>query len=395
MTGQFLVNDCSTLTLQKVPLPASFHPAVVIILTVLLTGCAPELGDSDAALALEDIASGHNPSRLKAKTLSPARSTVNYTIDGRHNFADLYLSPQGARAGIVLIPGVVADGKDDHRLVALANTLARLRFAVLVPEIAGLRRFHTRASDVRVMADAFRYLISQPALAPEGRAGFAGFSYGVGVVLLAALEPDIRKQVQFLMGFGGYHDIRSMVIYFTTGYYRDEVTGKFKYSQPHYYLKWVFTLSNADLLQRAEDRAALRALADAYGEEEDLETELSRLAPDARALYQLISNENPNRVAALIDKLSARMRKEMDGINPARRDLSQIRARVILLHGRGDTMIPYTESIAIAKALPAEQVTLFLIEGYAHTDIKPKRKDLPQILGAMELLMQQRVEEKQ
>lgn len=84
----------------------------------------------------------------------------------------------------------------------------------------------------------------------------------------------------------------------------------------------------------------------------------------------------------------------MDGINPARRDLSKIQAGVILLHGRGDTMIPYTESIALAHALPKEKVMLFLIEGYAHTDIKPKRKDLPQILGAMELLLQQRIEEK-
>jgi len=380
MMGRIFANDCSSMTHRKVPLPASFHLAVIIILMALLTGCTPQLGDSDAALALEDIVTGDSPSRLKAQTPSPVRSTVNYTIDGRDNFADLYLSPQGARAGIVLIPGVVADGKDDRRLVALAKTLARLRFAVLVPEIAGLRRFHTRASDVRVMADAFRYLISQPALAPEGRAGFAGFSYGVGVVLLAALEPDIRN----------------MVTYFTTGYYRDEQTGKFKYRHPHYYLKWVFTLSNADLLQRAEDRASLRALADAdaYGDGAELETELSRLAPDARALYQLISNEDPKRVAGLLDKLSARIRKEMGGINPARRDLSRIRARVILLHGRGDTMIPYTESIAIARALPAEQVTLFLIEGYAHTDVKPKRNDLPQILGAMELLLAQRVEEK-
>lgn len=394
MMGRIFANDCSSMTHRKVSLPASFHLAVIIILMALLTGCTPQLGDSDAALALEDIVTGDSPSRLKAQTPSPVRSTVSYTIDGRDNFADLYLSPQGALAGIVLIPGVVADGKDDRRLVALAKTLARLRFAVLVPEIAGLRRFHTRASDVRVMADAFRYLISQPALAPEGRAGFAGFSYGVGVVLLAALEPDIRKQVHFLMGFGGYHDIRNMVTYFTTGYYRDEQTGKFKYRHPHYYLKWVFTLSNADLLQRAEDRASLRALADAYGDEAELETELSRLAPDARALYQLISNEDPKRVAGLLDKLSARIRKEMDAINPARRDLSRIRARVILLHGRGDTMIPYTESIAIARALPAEQVTLFLIEGYAHTDVKPKRNDLPQILGAMELLLAQRVEEK-
>ena len=361
----------------------------VAVLIVSLSGCAPQLGDSDAALLLEDVLAGEGPSRLKAKTPSPVRQTIEYTFDGRHNIADLYLSPQGAQAGIVLIPGVVQAGKDDSRLVALANTLARLRFAVLVPEIEGLRRFHTRASDVRVMADAFRYLVAQPELAPQGRAGFGGFSYGAGIVLLASLEQDIREKVHYLLGLGGYHDITSIVTYFTTGFYREEQTDMLKYHQPHYYLKEVFTISNLDLLQRPADRDRVRALLE-YGSD-NIDQELVKLAPDARALYELITNKDPQRVATLIDKLSPRIRNELQGIDPANRDLSQIRAQVILVHGRGDTMIPYTESIAIARVLPKDQVTLFLIEGYAHTDVKPEREDLPQLLGAMELLMQQRV----
>lgn len=370
-----------------------FYIGIAISVVMALTACMPDLGDSDAALALEDIVSGESPSRLKQRTSYPLQKTIEYTIEDRQHSADLYLSAEGAQAGIVLIPGVVAEGKDDRRLVALANTLARLRFAVLIPEITGLRRFHTRASDVRVMADAFRYLRSQPTLAPAGRAGFAGFSYGVGVVLLAALEPDIREQVDFILGFGGYYDMRNIITFFTTGYYHDDVTGKLKYRYPHYYLKQVFTHSNADLLRQAKDRKILHALAESE-DAGDLESELGELAPDALALYNLIMNENPGRVSELFDKLSPAVRKELDGINPARRDLSQLHAQVILLHGRGDTMIPYTESIAIAQALPAEQRKLFIIEGYAHTNVKPKRQDLPQLLEAMQLLMSQRFKSK-
>ena len=87
----------------------------------------------------------------------------------------LYLSTQGTRAGIVLVPGVVPAGKDDRRLVALAQTLARLQFAVLVPDLRGLRRYQVRAQDVGEVADAFRYLASREDLVPEGRAGIAGF----------------------------------------------------------------------------------------------------------------------------------------------------------------------------------------------------------------------------
>ncbi|TNF92132.1 MAG: alpha/beta hydrolase [Gammaproteobacteria bacterium] len=337
----------------------------IALLFAPLTGCAPDIGDSDAALLLEDVLAGTRHSRLKARTPAPTRRTIQYTIDDRQNIADLYVSPQGAQAGIVLIPGVVEDSKDDVRLIALANSLARLRFAVLVPEVSGLRRFHIRTSDVRIMADAFRYLVSKPELAPHGQAGFGGFSYGASIVLMASLETDIRNKVRYVLGFGGYHDMTNNVTYFTTGYYREEQTGTLKYRRPHGYPKKVFTISNSALLQSKADE---------------------------RALYELIDNKDPQRVAALIDKLSPRIKNELQGISPSNRDLSQIKAKVILLHGRGDTMIPYTESIALAQALPKDQVTLFLIEGYAHTDVKPERGDLPQLLGAMELLMQQRVE---
>jgi len=63
---------------------------------------------------------------------------------------------------------------------------------------------------------------------------------------------------------------------------------------------------------------------------------------------------------------------------------------VILLHGRSDNIIPYTESVALARALPPAQVELFLIEGFAHVDVQLKRKDIPRLLGVMQRLLEQR-----
>ena len=81
------------------------------------------------------------------------------------------------------------------------------------------------------------------------------------------------------------------------------------------------------------------------------------------------------------------MRTELEGINPAARNLSQLQANVILLHGRSDNLIPYSESIALANALPADQVQLFLIDGLAHVNLRPKAHDIPQLLEAMEALL--------
>ena len=77
---------------------------LTLMLIVALSGCTPpQLGDSEAALALEDIVAGTDASRLKAQTPVPQRRGVSYVIDGRSRSGDLYLSPQGALAGIVLL----------------------------------------------------------------------------------------------------------------------------------------------------------------------------------------------------------------------------------------------------------------------------------------------------
>ena len=366
--------------------------ALVVINLLVLTGCTPRLGDTEAALALEDIVAGSGHSRLKAQTPRPSRKTLQYEIDGRHYTADIYLSPQGVRAGIVLVPGVVPGGKDDKRLVELAYTLARMNFAVLTPDLKDLRHYRVRRKNVREVADAFRYLVSRPEWAPQGHAGIAGFSYGAGPVLLAALDPAIREQVRFVMTLGGYYDLRSLVTYLTTGYFREDADSRWQYRQPNAYIKWAFTRSNADLLENPGDRALLRDLSDRLSDEDKADVDLSpaSLALEGRALYALLVNEDPSRVNALIDRLSPRMRHELEGLDPSAHDVAMIKAQVILLHGRSDTMIPFTESVTLARTLPPGQVSLFLIDGFAHVDVRVERKDIAKMLAAMDALLAQR-----
>jgi pimeloyl-ACP methyl ester carboxylesterase len=365
---------------------------VLMLLTALASGCAPHLGDSEAALALEDIATGILPSRLKAQTPRPARRTVAYEIDGRSRKGDFYISPEGASAGIVLVPGVVPAGTNDRRLVSLAKTLARLRFAVLIPDIEGLRKYRVRKSDVKEVADAFRHLKSRPELQFQDSVGIAGFSYGAGPVLLAALEPSIQDAVEFVVVLGGYYDLRTTVTYITTGYHRDTSVSEWQRRDPHPYALQVFTLSNSDLLDRPRDRAALGRYAREMhdGDIINSATTPTNLAPDAQAFLALLTNKDPNRIPMLIRGLSPRIRSELAGIDPASHDLSRYRADVIIVHGRGDNIIPFTESVALARAIPNNKAHLYLIDGFAHVDMGLERNDIPRMLRVMEQLLEYR-----
>lgn len=240
------------------------HLFTQLVLCTALSGCTiPDFGDSAAGLALEDLASGLATSRLVAQTPLPSRESIRLMIGGEERAADLYRSPQGARAGIVLVPSMVARRRRDTRVVAVANTLARLNFTVLVPDMPGVRHYRMRPSDVREVADTFAWLAPHPALAPPGHIDIAGFSYGAGPVLLAALRSDIRDRVHFVLAVGGYYSLENVVTYLTTGYFSvDLATGKAASEtgrlSPHPYSEAAFIHSNLALLERPVDRGFFR-----------------------------------------------------------------------------------------------------------------------------------------
>src|SRR5690606_18522519 len=81
-------------------------------------------------------------------------------------------------------------------------------------------------------------------------------------------------------------------------------------------------------------------------------------------------NKDPERTPELVALLPPAIRSEIYGLDLRRRDLSVLRARLLLLHGRDDPIIPYTESAALAAAMPG-RATLYLVDSLAHVDLGP------------------------
>ena len=71
---------------------------------------------------------------------------------------------------------------------------------------------------------------------------------------------------------------------------------------------------------------------------------------------------------ALIALLPERIRQEIDGLNLALYDLSRLRGHLILIHGRGDPMVPYSESLSLAASASGARVSLFLIDDIGHVE---------------------------
>lgn len=346
-------------------------PGIVWGLCLLcLAGCSPQR-NYESLLALADIGAAHEPSRLKDVTPQPARRPVSYAVGGRSRSGDLYLPGEGKPlAGIVLAPGAVPQGKDDARLVAFAATLARARFAVLIPELEGFRELRIQPGDARAVADAFNYLASRPELAPDGRAGIAAFSYAVGPALLAAMESDIHERVRFVVGVGGYYDLARTVAYFSTGYFRH--AGRWHYLKPDDYGKMVFVKSCQPYLRDPRDRDILDAMVQL--KLRDIKADIAPLAPglgsEGRAVYRLLTNDDPARTPQLMEALPLSVLGGIDALTLRGKDLRGLKARLLLVHGENDNLIPFPESIELAASVAPGRARLFVIRRIlGHVDL--------------------------
>lgn len=349
--------------------------AVLVLLIVMLSGCGQLWGgvcllpSSEALLVMQDLAAGEGRSQFKAMTPTPRRQTISYAVDGRTYWGDLYLPGVAPGAGLVVVPGAAREGKDDPRLIAFAITLSRARFAVLVPDMQGVRNLRVRPEDAQEVADAFRYLVSQPRLAPGGRAGMSAVSYAVGPAILAALQPDLRGQVDAILAIGGYFDIVNVLTYVTTGQFQ-EPDGTWHLRPPNPYGKWVYVTSNLDQLEDPRDRQLLETMASRRidAPEAPIDDLVTQLGPEGQTVYAFVTAATPTEVAERFEQLPPGIKERIEGLDVSRHDLAPLSANLILVHGKGDPIIPYTESMRLARAAPHTQ--LYLVNALSHVDLK-------------------------
>jgi hypothetical protein len=326
-------------------------------LLLALGGCTP-LGDAvDAVRLLRHLA---EPDAAQAAT----PREVRWTARGGERIADLYEPAQPA-AAMVLAPGLGRAGRRDPRLTIFASALTRVGYRVLVPDVPSFQAQRVTAGDSAVFADALRHVLAEHG----GSVAITAVSYAAGPAIIAALEPDVMPRVSAVAVIGGYYDTQAVVTFFTTGFFRETSDSRWQRRVPNAYGKWVFVLANAERIADPRDRTSLVAMArrkldDLHAGIDDL---LPDLGPEGRAVTDLLANDDPARVPGLIAALPPAVRDDLEALSLARRELGALR-RLILIHGRDDAIIPYTESVALARAA-GERAHLALLDSLAHADL--------------------------
>lgn len=344
------------------------------LLTVAAAAAGLYIWAGEAAAILYAIQQGPRAESGPVDLLPPEnRETVMLSGGPGVIGADLYLPPGGDRpdAAVVLVHGADRAGRAHPDIAHFAQTLARARFAVLVPEFESIRTFQLSAADAEPIARAVRYMAGRAEALGYRNVGVAAISYAVGPAVLAALEPEMRPRIGFVLGIGGYYDVVSALTYSSTGWHRAGPGEEWRFRAPNAFGTWMLVYANAGLLERERDRIALWALAARKMRDphDDVSTLVDELGPDGRAVYALAVNDDPERVPDLIAALPEPVRERIAGLDLSRRDLGALEARLILVHGRADPMIPHTESRKLAAAAP--DAALYVVSGMGHVRLDP------------------------
>ncbi len=348
---------------RRVIRTAGIAAALVAAGLALRLAAAPMPAALEAALFALDVAAGERASTLKRLRAAPQRTTLDATAEPP---GDLYRPATPPRAVLVLVPGASPEGKDHSQLIAFAESLGRVGFAVYVPDLPSLRRLQVTSADAAAIGRAAE---AAAGAVPGVPLGIAAISYAVGPAVIAALDTPGGQRADFILGIGGYFDSRAAIAYVTTGHFRAPGDIQWRRQTPNAYGKWVFVLSNLDRMEDARDRALLGEAAQQGLRSTDAAIAMDGLTPAASAVLAVVSNRDPARVPALIEALSLPIRAEIEALSLAGRDLGSLKARLILVHGRDDTIIPVTESEALAAAVGARRATLFVVDGLAHVDL--------------------------
>jgi hypothetical protein len=313
-------------------------------------------------------------------TGQPVIEKVRYPTRVGEAEGDLYRPAAGGpHPGVVVCLGVVPFGVDHPQVPRLGKALARSGFAALLYWSPAMRDFQLDPQDIEDIALAYRWLLDQPTV-DSARSGLFGTCVGGAFALMAAASPLVRDRVDFVGAYAPYASMWTLA--------RDIASGTRSCADGEGRAPWqvdpltrkVFVHSVTALLEPGEAAQLRSAFAtDEGGQLDDMHV----LSPEGRAIYALLTSQGEVEVEAALHRLPPLMQERLTALSPMNY-LQELQASlIVLLHDRGDPVIPVSESRRLYAGLAGRAGVHYTEMQFQHLD--PVKAKLPLYRLAREL----------
>jgi pimeloyl-ACP methyl ester carboxylesterase len=295
------------------------------------------------------------------------------TLDTTHGKTRVrYYVPRGVSSppGIVVCHGVHHLGIDEPRMQKFARAIASAGVEVLTPEIQELADYHI---DPRSVVTIGRAAVALRQRVHRSGVGVLGLSFAGGLSLLAAADSDFAPAIDFVVAVGAHDDLARVARFFVT----NEIPapdGTEVHLHAHDYGAVVLVYMYVDSFFGGRDvpgaREAIRLLL--WEKFDAARAAAKKLSEAGQKEMALVFDHREDLLRPQIERVIAAHRDAMRRVSP-HDDLSGLRARVFLLHGEGDTVIPASETRWLVHDLPEGSVADAVIsKAIVHVDFEKK-----------------------
>jgi dienelactone hydrolase len=340
--------------------------SVILIGAVLLHPIGPHLRATSLLLRFSDQKAGGFAARWANHPFKEEDGTAN-TPHGPLRYR-LYV-PQDVKnpGGVVLLHGVHHLGIEDPRLWNLARALARAGVLVMTPELQDLADYRVTARTIDVIGDSAVALSSRM----QRKVGVIGLSFAGGLSLLAAAQPQYAPKIGFVMAIGAHDDMGRVARFFAANVIAGP-DGTQSSLAAHEYGVLVLAYAHLeDFFSPRDIPAAREALRQWLWERPDAMKAAAALSPAGLKEFDELLHHRDLLRDALLHEITLH-KDEMDAVSP-HGHIAALRAPVYLLHGAGDTVIPASETLWLAKDVPAQDLKASLVsQALVHVDMGGK-----------------------
>lgn len=311
---------------------------------------------------------------LQFATRKPIVEEVLYPTSRGDAAGQVYRPPgRGRHRGVVVCLGVVPFGVDHPQVPRLGDALARAGFAALLYWSPAMRDFRLDPTDIGDIALAYDWLVGRSYVDPA-RSGLMGTCVGGSFALMAAAHPLIRERVRFVTSYAPYSSLRTFardIVSSTTS-----LDGQRRSWAVDPLTRKVFVHSVTAPLEGREAALLRQEPSQRQGV-----VDMRQLSTLARAVYPLTIEMDPDSAGAALDALPGSLHALLDVMSPLTH-VGRIRAPlIVLLHDRGDRVIPVSESRQLDRAFGERSGVRYHEMDFQHLD--PSRLPLVALARAM------------
>ena len=316
---------------------------ILIVLGILIA--TPQVRYSiKAALFIPQILPAIPVKPLEYVSGTPMRKEITFMSSQGFSEADIYFpSGDGIHPAVVFFMGIVPPDREESRIVALAEGLARTGMVVLIPWLDTQSENRLIVTDIEVLVDAFQHLQNNERV-DRKRVGMGGICTGASMAVVAAQSDRINEEVAFINSFAGYYDAFDLVkATASNSRFNDSETAEWSPD------KLTKSLVRTHLIEGAgsTDERILNKIVDRGTW---TRSEYASLNSGGRAVLTLLTDPSFLEAEEAIANLNDDTYRFLSAVSPST-NMSMLKAEVLLMHDLHDRLVPAEESRRLADAV--------------------------------------------